>query len=71
MNLYEDEPIFMLRAADFHAPRAVTHWARTVIQNPKSTEYQFRQATQALIIADNMHEWQQNNPEKVKLPDKI
>jgi hypothetical protein len=40
-----------------------------VISNPNSTRVHFDKATAALSVANQMLEWQQLNPDKVKIPD--
>lgn len=69
MNLHPDEPVFVLRAADVHAPQTIIDWARVVISNPGATRTHFDKATAALAVANQMLEWQQANPDKVKIPD--
>lgn len=60
-----DEPIFVLRAQDKLAPDVVDYW---------STRAAGRDVDQSAVdsaskCADEMDEWQENNPDKVKLPD--
>lgn len=69
MNLHPGEPVFVLRAADIHAPKTIIDWARTVISNPKSTRQQFDKATAGLAVAVQMLGWQQSNAHLVKIPD--
>jgi hypothetical protein len=64
-----EEPKFVLRAQDVHAPQTIIDWARVVISNPNSTRVHFDKATAALSVANQMLEWQQLNPDKVKIPD--
>jgi len=71
MNLYPDEPIFILRAADAMAPWAILDWARSVVQSPDASKPQFDQAAQGYQVAMAMLEWQKLNKDKVKLPDKF
>lgn len=61
--------MFTLRAQDIHAPQTIIDWARVVISNPASTRTHFDKATAALAVANRMLEWQQLNPDKVKIPD--
>lgn len=64
-----EEPLFILRAQDIHAPEIIIKWAQTVIQNPAATRASFDKATAALSKALEMMAWQQANPDKVKIPD--
>ena len=71
MNLYSDEPTFTLRAADKYAPAIIFEWTTRVIQSPNATHAQFIKAAKAHQVGIAMLEWQEANPDKVKVPDSV
>lgn len=62
----EDEPVFLLRAKDITAPAIVRQWASAQRSNPKADMPTIMSAEQ---WADEMEEWQKNNPDKVRFAD--
>lgn len=53
----DDEPVFVLRAADRSAPRAVREWARFAATQECPEE----KLQGALQLADAMEDWQRRN----------
>lgn len=60
----DDEPIFVLRAADPSAPKAVRAWAFQAEMDGHRRE----KIVGALQDAADMEAWQAANPERVKKP---
>ena len=60
-----DEPLFILRAADKLAPEIVTQWATAAATVGSPPE----KVREALGLAQRMRDWQRRNPSKVKVPD--
>lgn len=73
----DDEPIFVLRAQDRLAPRAIREWADRAIEqyfiqrgsdNSKVDPAFHRKITEARALADAMEAWQQRTG-RAKYPD--
>lgn len=64
-----EEPIFTLRAQDVNAPDIIIAWVQKITQNPNATKANWDKATAAFKVAMEMLEWQEANPDKVKIPD--
>jgi len=62
-NVADDEPIFVLRARDVLAPEVVGAWADKMKERGGDSDKKH----DALVIADQMREWQRRNGSK--LPD--
>jgi len=60
-----DEPVFILRARDMLAPKAVVRWAH-LAEQAESPQNKVRGALQ---VAKQMADWQANNRHRVKVPD--
>ena len=60
-----DEPVFILRARDMLAPKAVVRWAH-LAEQAESPQNKVRGALQ---VAKQMADWQANNRYRVKVPD--
>lgn len=63
------EPRITFRAQDPEAPKDLIELARAIINNPETSRARFNKATGMLALANRMLEWQQANPDKVKIPD--
>jgi len=64
-RVYEDEPVFVIRAADKCAPYMVTVWglfAQLMGADPEKIVGSMK----AMV---RMQKWQKDNPDKVKVPD--
>jgi hypothetical protein len=62
-KLHEGEPYFFLRSQDLHAPYAVREYAEAV------GVLDLKGKAECLAFANRMEKWQQENPDKTKLPD--
>lgn len=60
-----DEEMFVLRAKDKLSTLAVLYYKSIAIENNRSDEF-VQRVTEHL---NKMFDWQENNPEKVRLPD--
>jgi len=57
----EDEPVFLLRAKDKHAPQTVREWAKMQAADGNTDEC----VQVAFRWADKMDEWQEKNGSKL------
>lgn len=67
----DDEPIFVLRATDKFAPQVIRYWTALVVQGaglptPDNTAEKVNGAHEC---ANAMDDWQEEHPDKVKIPD--
>ena len=60
-----DEPVFILRARDILAPKAVVRWAHLAEQAGSPQD----KVRSALQVAKQMADWQANNRHRLKVPD--
>ena len=67
----EDEPLFLLRAKDKLAPRAVRYYAQICRHLAITTKNKALMETgeTVQVVALEMEQWQRLHPNKVKLPD--
>lgn len=68
-RLYPGEPVFVLRAADLESTPQITSYGAKMVQDPNADQEQFNKGVAALEMARLFCQWQQRNPDKVKLPD--
>jgi len=61
----EDEPVFIIRAADKCAPYMVQVWTSFAMMMGADPE----KIIGAFKIGADMQQWQNKNPDKVKVPD--
>ena len=61
----DDEPVFVLRAHDVTAPRAVRGWVSNALASVRPPKAE--KLAEALRLADEMEAWQ--NANGVKVPD--
>lgn len=61
-----DEPLFLLRGQDALAPHIVREYA-LLANDPSTVNEDHRKG--AFMAADEMSEWQAQNPARVKVPD--
>jgi hypothetical protein len=82
LGIPEDEPIFILRAQDKHAPWAVEDYCHSVFTaHRKRLQFETDAASVEQLkaarvwrqrvdeCAEAMYEWQEKNEDKVKVPD--
>ena len=72
-SIPEDEPVFILRAKDKHAPATIMTWAGLVAApvsrtQPASKESQ-EKARDAIKTVAAIRKWQEDHPSVVKIPD--
>ncbi len=68
-RLYDKEPVFIFRAADSEAPKAIRTYGNLMIKRPGATISEFSKGVSAITISLQMEEWQAANPDKVKRPN--
>lgn len=82
LGIPEDEPIFILRAQDRFAPQTVEGYAQDVFTcQRKRFQFEEDDVSKAQFLkarawrqrvdaaADEMYDWQQENEDRVKIPD--
>lgn len=83
LEIPEDEPIFILRSQDRFAPLAVEDYAERVFKsarrlhqheiNKEESRAALKEARiwnqRVIDCATEMYDWQEDNPDKVKIPD--
>lgn len=65
-HVADDEPVFLLRAQDQIAPKGVNDWAGRCMSNGKVP---IEKINDGINVEMQMVDWQERNPDKVKLPD--